>query len=36
MMDADKRAYKTEALDEVVTRSDAVRLLKERLKLKPK
>ena len=36
MMDADKRSYKTERLDEIVTRSDAVRLLKERLNLKPK
>lgn len=36
MMDADKRAYKAEALDEIMAKSDAVRLLNERLKLKPK
>ena len=36
MMDADKRAYKTQQLDEIMTKSDAVKMLVERLKLKPK
>lgn len=36
MMDADKRAYKTQQLNVIMTKSDAVRALVERLNLKPK